>query len=205
MVEQTGTNETAGRAQENGQNTLAPAPGSQHALAFGADGSAVATLEPADAHDGRRSSSSLARRSSRFDTRRTAEYLAERGRTPAESLHLIARKSLPEAMAYLRKHIRGVSDEWCAGFYLRCITELAPYVHAPVKDLDLPATADALLGGIHAHFLAASAASARLAQGVGAGMSRHITSLDIDGQAVQPDGRDAVAAARASLPPKGKD
>jgi len=205
VVEQTGTNETASRAQENGQNTLPPSPGSQHALAFGADGTAVVTLEPADAHDGRRSSSGLARRSSRFDTRRTAEYLAERGRTPAESLHLIARKSLPEVMAYLRKHIRGASDQWLAEFYVRCCTELAPYVHAPVKDLDLPATADALLGGIRAHFLAASAASARLAQGVGAGMSRHITSLDIDGEAAQPAAHDPVAAARASLPPKGKD
>jgi len=205
MVEQIGTNEMASRAQENGQKTLAPAPGSQHALAFGADGSAVATLEPADAHDGRRSSSSLARRSSRFDTRRTAEYLAERGRTPAESLHLITRKTLPEAMAYLRKHVRGASDTWCAEFYAQCIRDLAPYVHAPVKDLDLPATTDALLGGIHAHFLAASAASARLAQGVGAGMSRHITSLDIDGEAVQRAPLDPVASARAGLPPKGKD
>lgn len=205
MVEQIATNEMASRAQENGQEPLAPAPGAQHALAFSADGSAVATLEPADAHDGRRSSSSLARRSSRFDTRRTAEYIADRGRTPAESLHLIARKSLPEAMVYLRKHVRGVSDEWCATFYLRCITELAPYVHAPVKDLDLPATADALLGGIHAHFLAASAASARLAQGVGAGTSRLITSLDIDGDEVQPAPHDPVASARAGLPPKGKD
>lgn len=213
MVEQTETNETASGAQENSEIPLAPAPGPQHALAFGPDGSAAATLEAADAHDGRRSSSALARRKSRFDTRRTAEYLAERGRLPAESLHLITRRSLPEAVAYIRKAVPGSDHQWAANYYLRCLELLAPFTHAPVKDLDLPAvSADAVLG-IAGHFLAASAASARLAAGRGAGEGESRLSASLDGQRplLQLDetesatGPATVSGTRRLLPPKGRD
>lgn len=216
MVDETNRNEkTASREQENARNGLASAPGGQHALALAPGDPA---LEAPDAHDGRRSRQRGDRRS-RWDTRRTAEYLAERGRMPAESLHLITRKGLAEAVAYIRKAVPGASHEWAANYYLKSIELLLPFAHAPVKDLNMPSMPLDAIGGVAAHFLAASAASARLAAGAGAGVSplslpmqgmdrqSRILQLDVSEPATgyATDQDEGVKVARAGMPPKGRD
>jgi hypothetical protein len=89
-----------------------PLPGSsagesnaQIALAFDSSGNHEIVAEAPGAHDGRRSTV----RKSWFDTRRTAEFLGERGRLPAEALHLITRRTLAEAVAYIRNRCRAAT------------------------------------------------------------------------------------------------
>lgn len=168
----------------------------------------------------------LRRDAGRHDIRRTSEYLAGRGRLPAESLHSVAKLTLPEAVAWLRKVVPGCEAQWAAQFWRSCINDLMPFVHYRLEPLDLAALdpQGALSGGAASHYLAAAAMGARLAeqaagQGPGAGRatgpakgalvdSRSEGAFDqATGQVPGPEDEAtaSVTASLAGLPPKGRD
>ena len=189
----------AGLGQPRGAELPAPATPAgpiQSALLFRPDGSAELTAEPA--HVAKRNHRGL-----RGDARRTAEYLASRGATPAESLHSVAKLAWRVAVRELVKELR-CSPEVAFRLWVSCNETLLPYTSSRINPLDLgdlgPLGAAGAGGFALAHYLAASAMSAKL----GAGMSPDTRSVDriVD---VVPDDRTADQPNAAGLPPKASD
>jgi hypothetical protein len=209
-----GENETkisASGATIEAENPLPAPSGAQIALAFDSDGNAQTVVEAADSHDGRKPK----RKQPRYDTRRTAEYLSERGRLPAEALHLITRRTLPEAIAYIRKAVPGSSHDWAANYYLRCVELLLPYCHLKQSDLDNAGGLDGVHSLLAGHFLAASQFGARTVldapRGGGAAMLGSSRLIDSGSGAAQAGDREAhtmphtSSASVVTLPPRGRD
>jgi hypothetical protein len=195
------------------ENPLPAPSGAQIALAFDSEGNHRTVTEAADSHDGRKPR----RKQPRYDTRRTAEYLSERGRLPAEALHLITRRTLPEAIAYIRKAIPGISHDRAAEHYFRCIELLLPYCHLKQSDLDNAGGLDGVHSLLAGHFLAASQFGARTVldapRGSGGGMLGRQRLIDSGGGALQADDREAhtmphtnaAVGSVVTLPPRGRD
>jgi hypothetical protein len=176
---------------------IAEAPGAppmQTALVFGADGSAMVTAEPASVR--RRH-----HRGIRDDARRTAEYIASRGATPAEQLHNIGRMQWRNAIAQITK-ATGCTRLEAFRLWVSINESLLPYTAARLATLEL---GEGAAGGLAlAHFLAASAMSERLAAG-GPSLDRQsidkVQTLDL----ALENGPLPSDVTRPSLPPKGKD
>ena len=192
------------------ENPLPASAGGQIAIVFDSQGNQETVLESPGAHDGRRPK----RQQPRRDVRRTAEYLGERGRLPAEALHLITRRTLAEAVAHIRKAVPGVSHDWAANYYLRCVELLLPYCHVKQADLDQPAGLDGVGGLVAGHFLAASAlAQSALSVPIGSGdgsshRRRLFDSQDGSGSNALEGGDtmpDTTSRAVVTLPPRGRD
>jgi hypothetical protein len=193
------------------ENPLPAGSGGQIAIAFDSEGNHQTVTEAPDSHDGRKPK----RKQPRFDTRRTAEYLAERGRLPAEALHLITRRTLAEAVAYIRKSVPGSTHEWAANYYMRAVETLLPYCHLKQSDLDNAGGLDGQHTLIAGHFLAASqfGVSSTLASppGSGATVLHRSRLFDSSGAALQADDRggntmrDTTSGAVVTLPPRGRD
>ena len=215
VAEESGTNFSPPVCSETAQN---PAPSSQAeqsatqiALAFDSQGNHQTVAESPTAHDGRRSKV----RKSRFDTRRTAELLGERGRLPAEALHLITRRTLVEAVAYIRKAVPGCSHQWAADYYMRSVELLLPYCHLKQSDLDNAGDAAGIHTLVAGHFLAASALARTTLDataGSGGAVLHSARLFDSGSGALQADDREAHAMPHATpgatlvtLPPRGRD
>ena len=184
--------------------------GGQIAIAFGSGTDHQTVVEAPDSHDGRRPKRLQPRR----DVRRTAEYLGERGRLPAEALHLITRRTLAEAVAHIRKAVPGVSHDWAANYYLRCVELLLPYCHVRQADMDQGSGLDGVGGLVAGHFLAASALARTLPQaqrGDGAPLSHLTHQFDSRNTALQASENggdtmpDTTSRAMVTLPPRGRD
>jgi len=185
----------------------------QIALAFDSQGDHQMVTEAPDSHDGRKPR----RKQPRYDTRRTAEYLSERGRLPAEALHLITRRTLPEAIAYIRKAVPGADHMWCANYYMRAIELLLPYCHLRQSDLDTAGGLDGVHSLVAAHFLAASQFGARTTidapRGSGGALSHSGRLFDSGRPAVQADDQggntmpntNSAVGSVVTLPPRGRD
>jgi len=182
-----------------------PAP-LQTALDWRPDGSAALTAAPAD---GRRFKPGV-RHQIRDDARRTAEYLASRGKTPAEALHDVVKLGAARAIAFIVKETGCTRlqalDRWQA------MTEaLLPYT-APRFDVIELGAANAG-GAAIGHFLAASAMSELLATRRDSPRSQEGITLDATaqgglalqindlGQSQNGDN----SAIKAALPPKAPD
>ena len=196
------------------ENPLPAGAGAQIAIAFDSAGNAQTVTEPGDAHDGRRPK----RQQPRRDVRRTAEYLAERGRLPAEALHLITRRTLAEAVAYIRKAVPGCDHKWAAEYYMRAVEQLLPYCHLKLADIDTAGGLDGVHALVAGHFLAASAFGARTTldatRGGGAPLSLSGQLIDSQNTSAQldrgragtmPDTNSASSGAVITLPPRGRD
>jgi len=193
------------------ENPLPEPSGAQIALAFDSDGNHQTVTEAPDSHDGRKPK----RKQPRFDTRRTAEYLGERGRLPAEALHLITRRTLAEAIAHIRKAVPGADHKWCADYYMRAIELLLPYCHLKQSDLDNAGGLDGVHSLLAGHFLAASQFGARTVldapRGGGAavlGRQRLIDNTEPAAQAGdmgQHTSQHTKSASVVTLPPRGRD
>ena len=191
------------------ENPLPARSDAQIALAFDSEGNHQTVTEAPDSHDGRKPK----RKQPRYDTRRTAEYLSERGRLPAEALHLITRRTLPEAVAYIRKAVPGMSHEWAANYYMRCVEALLPYCHLKQSDLDNAGGPDGIHALVAGHFLAASALARTTidaTRGSGATVLPSGHPFDSRSGAPQADnGRphamSHASAALVTLPPRGRD
>jgi hypothetical protein len=216
VAEESGTNFSAdGNAIEPQNVPPAPTDGdsrAQIALAFDSAGNAELVAESPAAHDGRK----VKRKQPRFDTRRTAEYLAERGRLPAEALHLITRRTLGEAVAYIRKAVPGCSHQWAAEYYMRAIDLLLPYCHLKQSDLDGAGGPDGIHALVAGHFLAASALARSTIDATRGGGARVLDSghlFDSRSGTLQADDKGAhtmphttsSAATLVTLPPRGRD
>jgi hypothetical protein len=187
----------------------------QMAIHFDSTGNQKTVVEAPNAHDGRKPS----RRQPRFDTRRTADYLSERGRLPAEALHLITRRTLAEAIAYIRKCVPGASHDWAANYYLRCVELLLPYTAIKLSDLDTAGGLDGFHSLVAGHFLAASAFSARTTleapSGSGARPSdsrqlfdggKPLAQAGVQGAHAMPHATESAAGTSIiTLPPRGRD
>jgi len=196
---------------ENSPEPLAAAPATQVALAFGDDGElAGLTVEAPDKPRWKR------RDADRFDTKRTAEYIARSGRMPAESYHSIARLTAEQAVRHLRKIVPGADAMWCFRQWVDMNDRLAALVHYRLGELD--ADGNAPVGGLAvSHYLAASAYGARLAEQAASGggargthNTRLLTPRENEAQSsfhttVTGDVTDAAPDAPLVLPPKGRD
>jgi len=189
-----------------------PAPSdAQIALAFDSEGNHQTVTEAPDSHDRRKPR----RKQPRYDTRRTAEYLSERGRLPAEALHLITRRTLAEAIAHIRKAVPGADHKWAADYYMRAIELLLPYCHLKQSDLDNAGGLDGVHSLLAGHFLAASQFGARTVldapRGSGGGMLGRQRLIDNTEPAPQAGDREAhtmphtSSASVVTLPPRGRD
>ena len=189
-----------------------PAPSdAQIALAFDSEGNHELVAEAPDSHDGRKPR----RKQPRYDTRRTAEYLSERGRLPAEALHLITRRTLAEAIAHIRKAVPGADHKWAADYYMRAIELLLPYCHLKQSDLDNAGGLDGVHSLLAGHFLAASQFGARTVldapRGSGGGVLGRQRLIDSGSGALQAGDREAhtmphtSSASVVTLPPRGRD
>jgi hypothetical protein len=211
VAEESETNISANGATIEAENPLPAGSAAQIALAFDSQGNHQTVVEAADSHDGRKPK----RKQPRYDTRRTAEYLAERGRLPAEALHLITRRTLAEAIAHIRKAVPGADHKWCADYYMRAIELLLPYCHLRQSDLDNAGGLDGVHSLLAGHFLAASQFGARTMldapRGSGAGMLGRQRLIDSGSGALQADDREehtmphTNSASVVTLPPRGRD
>jgi len=220
-VEQNETNEIGNASGQKPEIPLPARPEVQTALAFAPDGTAQMVAEPADAHDGRR----RGKRQPRFDVRRTAEYLAERGPLPQDMLHKIARRDPADHVRWFRKQFKGISDADALAFWRWAVEELLPYTAIKAAEIDQPSLLPSSPGGMHGHFLAASMASLHLAHaGSGAaspglsipqrGIDSFVPSAPADNTAQFGRVIDGTPAhtpsqeldrVRVAMPPKGKD
>ena len=211
VAEEIGMKISAIGATIEAENDLPAPSATQIALAFDSAGNAKTVAEAPDSHDGRRPK----RQQPRRDVRRTAEYLAERGRLPAEALHLITRRTLAEAVAYIRKAVPGCSHQWAADYYMRSVELLLPYCHLKLADLDTAGGLDGVHSLVAAHFLAASQFGQRMtaetADGRGAGMLPRSRLVDAASGALQAGAMSPLATPLATsgavitLPPRGRD
>jgi hypothetical protein len=211
VAEESETNISAIGATIGAENPLPAGAGAQIAIAFDSAGNAQTVTEPADSHDGRRPK----RQQPRRDVRRTAEYLGERGRLPAEALHLITRRTLAEAVSYIRKSVPGCTHQWAADYYMRAVELLLPYCHLKQSDLDNAGGLDGMHTLLAGHFLAASAFGARASldatPGRGAPLLHRTELIDSRNGAPQAGpGRsdtmpDTISAPVITLPPRGRD
>jgi len=212
VAEESETNISAIGATIEPQNPLPASAGGQIAIAFDSSGNHQTVTEAPDSHDGRRPKRAQPRR----DVRRTAEYLGERGRLPAEALHLITRRTLAEAVAHIRKAVPGADHKWAADYYLRCVELLLPYCHLKQSDLDNAGGLDGVHALVAGHFLAASALGARTTldatRGGGAPMSNSQRLFDSGSGAAQAGeiggGTMLDTTSRGAvitLPPRGRD
>jgi hypothetical protein len=204
---------SANGATIEAENPLPARSDAQIALAFDSEGNHQTVTEAADSHDGRKPR----RKQPRYDTRRTAEYLSERGRLPAEALHLITRRTLPEAIAYIRKAVPGSSHDWAANYYMRAIELLLPYCHLKQSDLDNAGGLDGVHSLLAGHFLAASQFGARTVldapRGSGGAMLGRSRLIDSGNGAAQAGDREAhtmphtntAVGSVVTLPPRGRD
>jgi hypothetical protein len=185
----------AGLGRSDGAELAAPVtvPAVQSALLFRADGSAELTAEPASVRKRHH-------RGIRDDARRTAEYLASRGATPAEALHSVAKLAWRHAVRELVKELRCTPLQ-AFDLWRGCVIELLPYTASRLNTLDL---GEGAAGGLAlAHFLAASAMSDRLARGVSTDHRSVDTSQTLDLALVSEALPDEVT--RGGLPPKAPD
>jgi hypothetical protein len=184
-----------GRAPIAERSPDAPAGGIQTALAFAGDGSIAIVGEPASVR--RRH-----HRGIRDDARRTAEYLASRGATPAESLHNVARMKWRVAIAEITK-ATGCTKLEAFRLWVSINENLLPYTASRINSMDLAEQAAAGSMAM-AHFLAASAISDRLGT---SHESLHRGSIDTS-QAVDIASENETLPSevtRSGLPPKGTD
>jgi hypothetical protein len=149
----------------------------------------------------------------RGDARRTAEYLASRGKTPVEALHDIVMMGWRRAVIVLAAELR-VSPERAFELFLQCANTLLPYTAPKHETLELgPGAAGGLALG---HFLAARAMGDMLAAERAPGLSRNSTGIDrspgaelpltINGLSAGDFGRpDPGRTLGQALPPKGAD
>jgi hypothetical protein len=146
-----------------GRAALPAADGPQQAaLAWDAAGAPVVTVESvAPKRNWRRG------REMRADARRTAEYLAERGPTPVEAIHDVAKLRWKVAIREISRHAK-CSELEAMKMWLACANALLPYSAARLDTIELGANA---AGGLAlAHWLAANAMGDRLATGAVANM-----------------------------------
>jgi hypothetical protein len=189
----------AGLGRPSGAERAAPSPPAalQSALLFRPDGSAELTAEPARLPKRNH-------RGIRGDARRTAEYLASRGATPAEALHSVARLAWRTAVKELVKALRCTPLQ-AFELWRGCVVELLPYTASRFATLEL---GDNAAGGLAlAHFLAASAMSDRLAAPRGQPVSTDGRSVDIQQTIDLASVPDAIPSevTRGGLPPKAPD
>ena len=172
-----------------------PAGGIQTALAFGADGAVAIVGEPASVR--RRH-----HRGIRDDARRTAEYLASRGTTPAESLHNIARMKWRVAITEIVK-ATGCTKMEAFRLWVSINENLLPYTASRINAMDL---GEQMAAGsmAMAHFLAASAISDRIGP---SNVSLHRGSIDTTQAVDLASETDGIPreVTRSGLPPKGTD
>jgi hypothetical protein len=184
-----------GRAPIADRPAEAPTGGIQTALAFGSDGAVAIVGEPASVR--RRH-----HRGIRDDARRTAEYLASRGATPAESLHNIARMKWRIAITEIVK-ATGCTKMEAFRLWVSINENLLPYTASRINAMDL---GEQMAAGsmAMAHFLAASAISDRLGP---SNESLHRGSIDTSQAVDIPSEMDGIPnqVTRSGLPPKGTD
>jgi hypothetical protein len=161
-IRQGPANDSNGLARRNlaalGRAALPAAEGPQQAaLAWDAAGEPVVTVEStAPKRNWRRG------REMRADARRTAEYLAERGPTPVEAIHDVAKMRWKVAIREISRHAK-CSELEAMKMWLACANALLPYSAARLDTIELGANA---AGGLAlAHWLAANAMGDRLATG----------------------------------------
>jgi hypothetical protein len=129
----------------------------QAALAWDAAGAPVVTVESVSPKRNWRRG-----REMRADARRTAEYLAERGPTPVEAIHDVAKMRWKVAIREISRHAKCSKLE-AMKMWLACANALLPYSAARLDTIELGANA---AGGLAlAHWLAANAMGERLATG----------------------------------------
>lgn len=98
----------------------------------------------------------------RTDARRTTEYLATRGKTPAEALHDVAGMKWQRAIKEIKRHAK-CSELDAMKLWLACNQALLPYTAARYDTLELGSQLAGSAGNLSlAHFLAASMVAERL-------------------------------------------
>jgi len=118
------------------------------------------------------------RRALRSDARRTAEYLASRGKTPVEALHDVAGMRWQVAIRKIAKECQCSRLE-AVKIWVQINVALLPYSAARLDPLELGALAGGAAGGLTvAHFLAASLVAERLGAGGLPAMSTDNRSVD---------------------------
>jgi hypothetical protein len=186
--------------------TRPPAGPLQTALDWRPDGSAALTAAPPANNRFRNQT----RHQIRGDARRTAEYLASRGKLPAEVLQDVVSLGMVRAIRLIAKETGCTKlqalDRWQA------MTEaLLPFTAPRFETIELgPTAATGLAMG---HYLAASAMSDLLANRRAAGPSQDGITLDGTSQpglALQdndlaPSKKDDNGMVKAALPPKAPD
>ena len=186
---------------------LAPDPERrQVALTFGADdGEPGLALEPADRQRAYRVNA-------RFDTRRAAEWVEAKGlRTPVQQWVSIGGRPLPDAVRWLRKRFKTLTEHQAITIWLDCQAKAAPFLHHQLSRIELEAGADAAGSLALAHFLAASAMGSAIARDRGLpAMSPKPVIVDgsaSGGQAGLFEGRpdERPGSPATTLPPKGAD
>jgi hypothetical protein len=144
-----------------------------------------------------------------FDVRRTGEYIAGRGPTPCEQWATVAQKSLPDAVRWIRKRFKTLTEKDAVTLWMECNKELAGYVHPALPRLD----AGQPIGGAGAtlpvsHWLAATAMGARLAEQAASPSARTdlVDSRNIEGVHRDSEGgNDVDNGSDVILPPRGVD
>lgn len=144
-----------------------------------------------------------------FDIRRTGEYIAARGPTPCEQWASVAQMPLTQAVRWIRKRFKTLTEKEAVGLWMECNRELASYVHPALPRLD----AGQPVGGAAAlpvsHWLAATAMGARLAEQAAASPSSRtdlVDSRNIEGVHRDSEGgNDVDNGSDAILPPRGLD
>ena len=146
----------------------------------------------------------------RSDARRTAEYLASRGKTPVEALHDLAGMRWQVAVRKIAKECH-CSELEALKIWRDCNVALLPYSAARLDPLELGALAGGAAGGLTmAHFLAASMVAERLG---GAGLPGGLPAMSADGRSVDSTVNQALPLfssggnepAHKLLPPKPAD
>jgi hypothetical protein len=126
----------------------------QSTLEWAPDGAPAVALVDANRNTRRR------RDGIRGDARRTAEYLAQRGKTPVEALHDLVGMGWLRGMRALKKELK-VSEERAYELWERAVVHLLPYTAARFETIELgPNAAGGMALG---HFLAARAMGEALA------------------------------------------
>jgi len=150
------------------------------------------------------------RRALRSDARRTAEYLATRGKTPVEALHDVAGMRWQIAIRKIAKECQCSRLE-AVKIWVQINVALLPYSAARLDPLELGALAGGAAGGLTmAHFLAASMVAERLG---GAGLPGGLPAMSADGRSVDSTVNQALPLfssggnepAHKLLPPKPAD
>jgi hypothetical protein len=185
------THEIAQNAAEQRPQAL------QTALTWSPDGAPGVAL--VDANRGRRRK----RDGMRGDARRTAEYLASRGKTPVEALHDIVAMGWIRGTNRLAEVLR-VSPERAYELWERAAVHLLPYTAARFETLEFGPGGIGAAGGMAlGHFLAARAMGEALAE---ARESRVSQTLDIrNPEAFHGANQGGTTMELPGLPPRATD